>query len=39
MSSDILSGDIFATRHFVGDILSRDIFAATLCRAIAPSLI
>jgi hypothetical protein len=29
-----MSRDIFEERHFVGDIMSRDIFAAILCRGI-----
>jgi hypothetical protein len=30
-----MSCDIFEERHFVGDIMSRDIFAAILCHGIA----
>jgi hypothetical protein len=30
MSGDIMSHDILEERHFVGDIMSRDIFSAIL---------
>jgi hypothetical protein len=32
LSRDIMSGATFEKRNFVGDIMSRDIFAVILCR-------
>ncbi len=34
MSGDIMSGDFYEKRYFVGYIMSRDIIAAILYRAI-----